>query len=292
LEAAFRLVFQTWPADERQARVTNALAMVREGELDPAGVVVARGPAGLGGVIVAALLAGAGGLIWPPRTTGSPDASQTENQLVRYATQWLRSRGAKLGQALLAPADAELGAPLTRNGFDHVTHLWYLRHGLRPPGGETRKGLAFQTYRESQPAEFHDTLQRTYQGSADCPELGSVRTTDEVIAGHVAQGRHDPARWWLALDGGRPVGVLLLTERADAPAWDLSYLGVIPEARRRGIGETLALKAVRDARAGGACELTLAVDARNRPARALYRRLGFEEVERREVYLAVWCRNA
>ena len=48
------------------------------------------------------------------------------------------------------------------------------------------------------------------------------------------------------------------------------------------------LKALAEARAAGASSLTLSVDARNRPASELYRGLGFESFDRREVFLAVW----
>ena len=41
----------------------------------------------------------------------------------------------------------------------------------------------------------------------------------------------------------------------------------------------------------GVAEVTLSVDMRNHPARALYRGLGFEPYDVREVYLAVWSRS-
>ena len=34
-------------------------------------------------------------------------------------------------------------------------------------------------------------------------------------------------------EGGQPVGVLILCEMPENAAWDLSYLGVIAEARSR-----------------------------------------------------------
>ena len=40
----------------------------------------------------------------------------------------------------------------------------------------------------------------------------------------------------MARDGGRPVGVLLLNEDREQDGWDVSYVGVVPEARRRGCG--------------------------------------------------------
>jgi ribosomal protein S18 acetylase RimI-like enzyme len=47
-------------------------------------------------------------------------------------------------------------------------------------------------------------------------------------------------------------------------------------------------KALREARAARVARLTLAVDARNRPAWNLYQKLGFEPYDQREVYLAIW----
>ena len=47
-------------------------------------------------------------------------------------------------------------------------------------------------------------------------------------------------------------------------------------------------KALFETKAAGQPCLALSVDARNRPARELYRRLGFESHDRREVFLAVW----
>ena len=88
--------------------------------------------------------------------------------------------------------------------------------------------------------------------------------------------------------GQLPVGVLLLTAVPECGALDLSYLGVVPGARGQGFGRELAGKAIREAVAARAAQLTLAVDARNLPARQLYARLGFEEAQAREVFLAFY----
>ena len=65
----------------------------------------------------------------------------------------------------------------------------------------------------------------------------------------------------------------------DWAAWDVSYVGVVPAARRRGVGAELVVKALWEAKAAGILQVSLAVDARNEPARRLYRRLGFETGE-------------
>jgi ribosomal protein S18 acetylase RimI-like enzyme len=202
----------------------------------------------------------------------------------------LRERGAKLAQALLVRDDTHLAAPLERNGFDHITSLWYLRHDLELPVGpfSTPQQLTYVTYKHTDARLFRQTLARTYEQTQDCPEVNGVRTLDEIVEGHRSQGTHDTERWWLALAAGRPVGVLLLTDVPEWDGWDVSYVGVVPEVRRRGLGRELMCKALFEARTAEVSQLTLSVDARNQPACELYRRLGFEIYDEREVYLAIW----
>jgi ribosomal protein S18 acetylase RimI-like enzyme len=110
----------------------------------------------------------------------------------------------------------------------------------------------------------------------------------EVIEGHRAQGTYDPDRWWLARAGGEPVGVVIVVELPESGAWEIAYMGVVPEARRRGFGRELLLKVLWEARAADVLRVTLSVDVRNVPAWELYRGVGFEPFDRRAVYLAVW----
>jgi ribosomal protein S18 acetylase RimI-like enzyme len=287
---AFHLVFRHLPEEARAGRVANALGLVSSGELDPAGVLVARAGAGLAGALVCLPVPGASGLLWPPQAHDGPRREQVEDDLVRHASFWLRGRGAKLGQALLAPAEVPLAPPLERNGFDHVTSLWYMRHDLKLPYALVRapERLVYRPYPEGDPHAFHQTLLRTYQETLDCPEVSGVRSLEEILEGHRAQGPYDPSRWWLALDGDRPVGVLLLGEVPEWGAWEVAYVGVVPEARGHGWGRELMHRALRAAHASEASHLTLSVDARNRAAWKLYLDLGFEAYDCREVYLAVW----
>ena len=87
---------------------------------------------------------------------------------------------------------------------------------------------------------------------------------------------------------GKPAGVLLLEQLEGGRAADLVYLDVVPEARGCGLGYELTCKAMFEAKAVGAAELTLCVDARNAPARRIYDQLGFVEFDRREVFLALF----
>jgi ribosomal protein S18 acetylase RimI-like enzyme len=286
---AFRLIFRHAPPEGMESRIATGLEMIRRRELDPAGVLVARAEEGLVGAMVCHFTPGASGLLWPPQATMA-DAEAIEDLLVTHTIARLRGQGAKLGQALLVPDDAPLAAPLLRHGFRHITNLWYMRHKLgRLPRERPRAAcLAFEAYRECDPLAFRETLWRTCEGTLDCPEVNGVRTIEEIVVGHQAQGTFDPDRWWLVREYASPVGVVLLTDVPAGHGWDVAYLGVVPEARRRGIGRDMTVRALREAAKAKQTQLTLAVDARNQPAWKLYRGLGFEPYDQRQVYLAVW----
>jgi mycothiol synthase len=291
LPAAFRLIFQiVSDDDERDRRVANALRLVERGELDRKGVFVAREAFGLAGALVCVTVPGASGLVWPPQVMPGLDPVPVEDRLLTHATAWLKKAGAKLGQALLTREESPFGESLKRNGFAHVTRLWYLRHYLDLPVSLllAKERLNFQSFRRADRHLFQETLLRTYEDTLDCPEVNGVRSIEEVVLGHQSQGKYDSGRWWLAFDGSGPVGVLLLIEMPEAQYWELAYMGVIPEARGKHYGSELVRKALFEARAGEGGQLSLSVDERNLPAWKIYQHLGFEPYDEREVYLAIW----
>jgi ribosomal protein S18 acetylase RimI-like enzyme len=289
-EAALRLIFQPILAAERETRVANALHLLEAGQLHAEGLLVAADSDGIRGAMVCLPVAGASGLVWPPQVVPGPHGDQIEDALVRSSAAWLRERGARLGQCLLPIEDVVQARPLERNGFRHITTLWYMRHEGYTPlhSAKFDARLHYRLYDPASPELFHETLLRTYGETLDCPEVNGIRTIHEIIDGHKSDARSGTESWWLALDDVRPVGVLLVADSLEWSAWEIAYVGVVPEARRRGIGRQLVLKAVIEAQRAEVAQLTLSVDARNRPAIALYRQLGFERFDSREVFLAVW----
>jgi mycothiol synthase len=284
--AAFELALQHLSAEQRPARVHNALSMLSKGAIDPGGIFLVRAGSALRGVQVCISLPGASGLFWLPKS--KPHDPALEERLVQHALDWLRRGGAKLAQAILSPLESVDAGPLLRRGFRSLTSLHYFEHPLQmlPPSLAAR--LHYCTYSEANRDVFHATLQRTYEGTLDCPELNGMRTLDEVIAGHKAQGEFHPERWWLAFEGDNPIGVAIMTDVPDLGAWDLSYVGLVPAARRQGLGRELVGRLLHFAHKARAPKLLLAVDRRNQPALQLYRSLGFVSGEYREVYLHFW----
>jgi ribosomal protein S18 acetylase RimI-like enzyme len=289
LAPAFRLIFQHLPPADADARVANALHLLQRGDLDSAGIFILRDGHNLTGAVVCLPVAGASALVCPPGVIDDEHAPVRENHLLQHACAWLRCRGVKIAQALLSPDEEHRGAPLLRAGFDHVTNLWYMRHDLRLlPPKELAGRLAYEPFDPDKPALFQHTLARTYEHTLDCPEVTGVRTIEEVIRGHQAQGMFDPDHWWLAYAAGRPVGVMILADLNEGDSWEVAYMGIIPEARRHGFGREMLLEVLRQAHTLGVPRVVLSVDARNQPAWDLYRSLGFEPFDRRAVFLVVW----
>ena len=82
-------------------------------------------------------------------------------------------------------------------------------------------------------------------------------------------------------DGRQACGFTLV--RAAPGEEELLLVGVIPQARGRGLGEALIASAIADAQSRRADRLFL--EAReNNPAIALYRRMGFEPIGERKQY--------
>lgn len=82
----------------------------------------------------------------------------------------------------------------------------------------------------------------------------------------------------MAEDRGRIVGASLVTLFESRPF--LAHVVVHPDTQRRGVGASLIAASGNGLLSGDHAELDLLVTEANEPAIALYRTLGFEQVER------------
>jgi len=191
-------------------------------------------------------------------------------------------------ESLTDPSALCLGDALRLSGFRNITQLLYLRrrlaNGIEMPAGP--HDLGWVSHEEAGDELFARALEQTYVGSLDCPEVMGVRQTADVLASHRAVGIFDPRRWWVALCGGEPVGVLLLSRFREEKVSEVVYMGVAQPSRGTGVGNALLAKASASANADGVTSLALAVDRRNAPARRLYERWRFRLLAAREVWIA------
>lgn len=291
---ALALLYRRVPGSLRPQIVANALQEAEAGRVDLDGLWVVRRRGRVVGALLTQLLAGRAAAVWAPEVDLTWGRSATSTALIRHALDDLRARGFRIAQALVdASASRTAAVDLARGGLTPITALTYLhRDTARPMGlafaGARPESFDWRPFGPESEAEFREVLQATYAGSLDMPELEGIRGLEDVLASHRAGGRFDPSRWQLGTVEGEPdaLALALLTAAPDRDAWEVSYLGLSPSARGRGLGRA-ALAHALDLARPHAPRLELAVDARNLPADRLYRASGFRPFDRRGVYLAV-----
>ena len=201
--------------------------------------------------------------------------------LVERVLAEYRQRAVDLAQVLLDPSESAALRVFAECGFETLAELIYLdREVRRRPGDEALPaGFSWDTHSPATHPDFAVTVARTYEGSLDCPRLNGRRDIEDVLAGHKSAGEFDPKLWFLLRGPTRsPVGVLLLNRSTRTDALELVYLGLIAPHRGRGLGDILMRHAHATAAQIGSRRLSLAVDSRNLPALALYRRHGMARV--------------
>ena len=129
-------------------------------------------------------------------------------------------------------------------------------------------------------------LEKSYEGTLDCPELCGLRSIDDIIESHIATGSFEPSNWLLILKDDRPVGCCLLTHCPANASVELVYLGLGTEARGLGLGKRVLSHGIDRIRHLSVREVTCAVDTRNAPAIRLYESLGFSRFDSRVGFVA------
>ncbi len=226
------------------------------------------------------LLSGALGVALVPRG----DSTAAVDAVAAAGCAWLRERGVKVCQAFVAEREGAEATALARHGFRPVTQLAYLRRAVGPSFGAPTPPVLWHPWPAEPTREHTDLLLATHDGTLDCPEMNDTRTPNEIVGGFRPTDVANRS-WWSASDESRAVGVLLLVGGPDH-VLEVSYLGLAPAARGRGLAGALLRFADDVARQMGHRELNVSVDVRNAPAMKLYARHGFVEYDRRGVWLA------
>lgn len=220
--------------------------------------------------------------------TSTPFTAAEEQELSQVVGHVCRQLpGVDLAQALLEPHEQAAHAALLGSGFFGVGTLAYLRRPMKSriePATDREPwpdGCLVRRYQSADDEALIRGLERSYEGTLDCPELCGLRRTHDVLESHRAAGRWDPAFWWVLEREHIIEGMLLLNPSPEMSTIELVYLGLSMRMRGKGLGQRILSHGLR-ALAGRTEEaVTCAVDVRNEPALRLYRGAGFGEFARR-----------
>ncbi|HJN07086.1 MAG TPA: GNAT family N-acetyltransferase [Pirellulaceae bacterium] len=296
------LVLSSFPAEERADQVASMMATAVDPETTFADLLIARRDKQIVAATWVQAAPGRTAVVWPPQLIeGEPEA--TAAALFKEVDARLEAGDADLAQAIQMSEEGEIPARLRRHGFKLAARLLYLIYDLGSTGdvgstGDTERidgvepvaeaqgsPLEFEPFGDSEADRLMTLVEKTYVDTQDIPVLNNLRTMADVLDGYRHTGCFDPHNWFFVQLEGSDIGCLLL---ADHPAMDqveLIYMGVVPEARGKGLGRRITERAKRHTLQAGRRRLILGVDADNSPALLTYTSAGFRRCQERWVFL-------
>lgn len=296
-EAALQLLASVFPPAERPSqlqRYTDWLALPA-----PSGfTLLAIGPRGQSpfAALLYQILPGNVALLWPPGIVDQSQWQSAVSSLLAHTHQELTTASVQLSQFLLPdfgePSEYQqaLIRTLKAAGYQSLARLLYLyissQEAPFPTSAPELKSCTLYPASQFTSAQLKTLVEQTYVDTQDCPAMNGLRSTDQVLAGYRSAGTCEDRFWFVATDENRrPIGCLLLAPDQRTQSCELVYVGVIPEARGRGVAGDLVSWAKWQAKSAGCSQLLLAVDDQNLPGLKLYQRHGFQSFDAREVYI-------
>lgn len=286
------LLLGSFPPEERKIRLIDVMHSVDQGELSLDGLLIAFVEGRAVGAALAVVQPDRMAFAWPPGVV-IPDDLATITSIDAVADclmsalgAWIDRSHARFAQILIEP-DAPPDFVLLRNhGFVPIADLEMRQRWLNEPLAPwTAPAWTTITYDDSLSARFAEVVERTYDGSLDCPDFTGYRSGTEALESHRAAGVFTPSMWTLFEVDGRDAGVLLIAPQLDQKASELVYTGIVPEFRGRGLGKKIVEYALHLAQNRGDARMCLCVDSSNRYACAIYDAVGLVVEGTRSVWL-------
>ncbi len=153
------------------------------------------------------------------------------------------------------------------------------------PSQETND-IQFLPHDSISPSSWESLVEATYVGTRDVPELDGKRTIQNTLIGYRSQLEQTEVPWWRVQCDGIDIGCLLLTPFPSGGS-ELTYLGIIPSWRGRGMSKRIVAYGLQWLCERGISHIALAVDERNTPALRLYEAFGFNDGDRVQAWFHV-----
>ena len=246
----------------------------------------------LTGSLLVQVQPGRSALLWPPRQIAG-ESRETARHLIDIALQTLAETDVRIVQALLLTDAGEDADVLRLAGFRHFSDLLYLvcldRDFPTVPlaSGPLASGVEFLAIGREQDQRIAKLVEATYVDTRDCPAVNGLRCIEDVLLGYRATGEQDLQGWFVVRHRGEDVGCLIIADHPQHSTRELIYMGLVPAARRRGLGTVVIRQVLWLAAQTGQQRLVLAVDASNEPALRMYAAAGFQAWDRKSVFIRV-----
>lgn len=284
LEQTLRLAFRHLVPEELDVRVGLILAQFAEGNVSLDGVFRAEEDGVLVGALFSQRRPDGNLMLWVPAVTAGRPADPFFEPFEAY--------GRRLGMPV-AVALADFGqeydrkALLSAGRFEFLSDLVQLVATVESERADEASdgGLAFVPLSEvaESAGRLEFVVEATYRNTRDFPRLMGVMPVDKVLQGYRNGAVYRPDLWFFVREGDRDVGVLLLTD-SDGELLELTYMGLIEEARGRGLAKAIVRFARQTAFERNRPMLLTTVDERNAAALKTYLASGFRAWNRKKVF--------
>ncbi|MDP7006397.1 MAG: GNAT family N-acetyltransferase [Phycisphaerales bacterium] len=200
------------------------------------------------------------------------------SKLITEGVQILDGGNTSVAQTIMKNSNTKLARAFSKAGFSTLATLVYLESKIPNKRGLTYSdNIDFVSMENRSDKALGSILNQTYENSLDCPKIHGLRSVDDIIVGHRTAGNYNPKLWTIAELDNRHAGILLLNPLSDSTSVELAYIGVAPWARNHGVADALVDYCFYLGSDYGFSEVTLAVDANNRPALNLYKKWNFRK---------------
>ena len=286
-QAGLGFYYHTYAAEERTALIAEFNQADTQGDISLENLLIAKLQGAIVGVLLFHRQPDGSAFLWPPVVRHESLCDDIAKALIESACEQLAASGTAYIQVLVEPEDTEASSTLLRNGFEILSQLAYLQRSLKQPLPD-RSEMLLQTVSytpQLNDDQFAHVLEQTYLGTLDCPKFTAVRDGKQALYGHRFSGTFSPQQWKLYSLEGQNAGLLLMNDHDDQSAWEVVYMGVVPEFRGRGIGRSMLISGLYDVVDSGRDSVLLAVDCDNRFALQIYQDIGFMELAERNVLI-------
>ncbi len=241
----------------------------------------------LAGSLLAQLQPGRSALFWPPRLIAG-ESRETASKLMDIALNALAAANLCIIQTLLPTDVGEVADVFRLSGFRHFSDLLYLVCLDRDfPAVPLATDIEFLSIARDHEQRAAKLVEATYIETRDCPAVNGLRSIEDVLLGYRATGKPDSQGWLVVRHRGEDVGCLITADHDHFNTRELIYMGLVPAARRQGLGTIVVRHALWQAAVARRQRLVLAVDAANEPALRMYAAAGFQAWDRKSVFIRV-----
>ena len=225
--------------------------------------------------------------LWAPEVAASDRNDATlADAVLREATSRIDAADCQRTLSVVQPQRQDQGRALLGAGFACAGSITSFQHTLADRVSVASfTSLPRVPYLRETESRFVAIVERTFEESRDCQRKQWRQTGRSLLESYAASPGSTPHRWSILVHESVDVAVMLVNECREDRSWEIAYLGVIPERRRRGIAHDLVGSLLDEAARTECGRVVTTAHDDNLAATSLYLKTGFVARDRNVGYV-------